>query len=264
MPWPSLVFLDKGLSYLGIALAAAVLVRLWREDLARIYKAFTALVLFDCASTFGLLTLDYHTDLYGLTWMSVEAVKLLLYSTVALELYDVALRPFPGILRAGRTVVAVSLGLATVITLVTLQLDLTSIAEFSQHQVLHYFYLIQRSIIFTLAVFQIFVLAFLFWFSIRLSSNARLYAAIYVLYFTSRSAVLLAANLFGAAQVQPWSVANAAVYCVCLCAWALLLRRSSEDAETNRPMFSKRTDPVALTAKLEAINKRLSRTGKRE
>ncbi len=254
--------LSSGLSNLGTLLTVAVVLRLWREKLAGIYRAFSVLLLFDVMATGILLFVPYHTNWYARIWMATEAVKLLIYATVTLELYDVALRPFPGILRAARTAVRVSLVVATVISLLTLQIDLSTIA-FSEKNVLPLFFAIQRSVILTLAVFQMLILGFLRWFPIQLSWNARLYASLFVIFFLCKSTALLAIILLGRGWTQAFSISVLTVWCACQGAWAILLRQSGESVETSQPLGGKRSDPAALTAQLQALNERLSQAKKK-
>jgi hypothetical protein len=241
-----------------MVLALAVVYRLWREKLAGIYGAFGFLLLFDVAATITLRFVPYHTNWYGRVWMATEAVKLLIYAVVTLEIYDVALRPFPGILRAARTAVTVSLVLATLIALLTLQIDLR-VAVSGEKNILPLFLIIQRSVIFTLAVFQILILAFLSWFPIRLSWNARLYATLFIVFFICKSMSLLAIILLGNKKAQVFSIPFLLVWCACEAGWALFLRQDGEDVETSQPL-GRRSDPTALTAKLESLNERLSKS----
>jgi len=245
------------LSYGTTLLAAAVILRLWREGLVRTYRAFTALMVFDVVSTLFLLTLTYRTTSYSIIWMTCESTKLLLYAAVTLELFDVGLRPYPGIARAGQQIVRVSLVVATVLTLLTLQLDLSRIPAWHQ-KALPYFFAVQRTFILTLAVFQILVFAFLSWFQVRLSYNARVYATILVAFFSFKSLGILSLIIQGRERTRTVSMCVMAVLCACEAAWAFLLKRTGEDTRSSATLTGRRTAPIALTARLEALNLRLS------
>ncbi len=264
MTWPPTSYLpaiNTGLSYFAQFLTVAVLVRLWREDLLQTYKSFAALLTFDFVSTVYFQTaLTPGTYAYGRAWMIVEAGKLLLYAAVALELYDVSLQPYPGIRRAGQWVVRISLALATVITLVLVPVDVASIADISINKVFPSFLSIQRNVILTLALFQVFVLVFLVWFPVRLSRNARLYAFLYVFFFTGKSMAVLYLLLWRTDKElsRALSAANITLYCCCLAAFALRLSRIGEETGTRSPMAFPRPNPEVLTAKLQSINARLS------
>jgi len=258
----SLSELNTGFSYLSTLLAILVIARLWREKLQAIYRAFMALLVFDVVATLVTLAIPYHTNWYGRVWMFGEAIKLLLYAAVTLELYDVALRPYPGILRAAQKVIRGSLVIATLLTLFTLQIDLSHIQLWDQ-KVLPYFFAVQRTFILTLAVFQILVLLFLSWFQIRLSWNARVYSTLYITFFTFKSMAMLSLIMLGRERTKLLSFAVIVVNCACDVGWALMLKESGEDVETRASITGRRTDPLALTAKLEALNDRLSETGKK-
>ncbi|MEO8025727.1 MAG: hypothetical protein ABI823_04615 [Bryobacteraceae bacterium] len=264
--------LEYILANVSIAFTVALLVRIYTSGLIPIYRAFAVLMAADAAFSIALRVILEHpewvvrlpsgqlTRLYPLAFFAAEMVKAFLYIFASVELFTVILKPYRGIVRAGRIAIYASLAAAVLITLGVNELTPNPRAGAVLDKVLGQFLLADRTAVFALAVFLVVMLMALLWFPVKMSRNARLHSVLYVTFFTGKALVFYAIVFLGKPAIRTFSKVNLAVYTLCLIIWTIGLSRSGELSQAAFRGPWQRADAGELTKKLEIINARLAKT----
>ena len=271
---PAVDAILEWLSWLEIAAYVVLYVRMRRQGLDRVYRVFGFYLLFRGARSIALAVLpwacyrvwgrpygQFENNVYGWVWILTEPLVWLLQVLVVLELYSLVLHNFKGIASMGRWVLLAGLGVAILLSSVTLPSELSHSAQ--QYTMLRGYFVVSRGLDASLVIFLLFITAFLAWFPVPLNRNVVLYSMVYALYFITDTVAKLANNLVGAAA---WSAVNIAGNCVdllCLGVWIVFLDRSGEAHKVVVGHAWTARHEEQLMEQLAAINSSLTRTARK-
>ena len=132
-----------------------------------------------------------------------------------------------------------------------------------QGAVLYNIHLIERGIVFSLAIFMLLAAAFLVRYPVPLSRNVLVHGAVFGVYFLTKTLALLARTFLGYGVTVYASIFLLAGAVGCLVAWLILLNRAGE-AKT--VLLRSRFAPAReheLIGELNAINRTLMRAARR-
>ncbi len=132
----------------------------------------------------------------------------------------------------------------------------------AQPVILHHFFAVERIMYLMLTVFLLVVSAFLMWFPVKVRRNIAVYTIGFVVYFSSRSFVLLMLNRFPARHIGAMSVLMLSISLICLVSWIWSLRPEGEQILT---VTGHRWNPAAferLSRQLNSINGAVARLGR--
>jgi hypothetical protein len=248
-PW------EKGIVCVTGALAAAVLAKLWWSGLVSAYKMLFCYLTADFLSSVAAVTIRYDTKRYVDVYFASQTVKIILAAFVLVEIYALALAGTPALARFGRNVVSYILGAAALVPVVGLFVDHVP----SRIPYLHSFFLFERTMDGTMAIFLIIISIFMGWFPVRLRRNVIVYIGGFIVWALSRSALVHIVNQWlGNKQVS--MVANSVQMFIemgCLLLWLLELRREGESRTAVVGHLWNRAEAERLTDQLDAINRSL-------
>lgn len=242
--------------YLNIAAAAVLLVRLYTQGLAGIYRILLVYLATDVAEQ--VLELIFISDPNGVGWIYVtgQALKSVLAVFVVLNLYRQALDRQPALARFGQQMMGYFFGISALFSALGALLD--TAAVYGAYRRLRMFLLFERSmdlvVLGLLACFS----ALLLWFPVRVRRNVALYIGGFVIYSFGRWAGLLATNLWPQFRTS-LSVAMLAVSFACLTSWLILLRAEGESVTTVTGHRWNVEASQRLMGQLDAINARLTK-----
>ncbi|MCC7174038.1 MAG: hypothetical protein IT159_02490 [Bryobacterales bacterium] len=243
--------LTKVLWAAGLALAAALVVKLALTGLFRLYAWFTAFLCFEILRSLILLPIQQNTNLYAWIFLWTQPGMWLLYILVVLELYSLALRGRKGIVTLSRWALYFSLIAAVAISAATLWADLSQ--PRGRYPILAYYSVVERGLIFSLALFLLFITAFLTFFPLPVTRNIRLHTATYSLYFLSSTMALFLQNVAG---FRPSFGINAVlmfIALVCFMLWLGGLSRGGEESVSVRGTWQPE-DEERLLSHLDRLN----------
>ncbi len=244
-------WLQQVLWVAGTALAVALAAKLAATGLFRVYPWFTAFLCFEAVRSMVLLAFRPNTTTYGWIFLATQPLIWLLYILVVLELYSVALRDRRGLASLSRWALSACMTLAVAVSALTLRADLSRPA--GPYPVLVYYSVIERGLIFSLALFLLLIAAFMAWFPLAVTRNVRLHASVYAVYFLSSTMALFLRNVAGYSLSPGISLILLFVDAVCLILWlGGLSRRGEEQLVTGRRW--QQEDEQRLLRQLDALN----------
>jgi hypothetical protein len=267
--------LELYLPWLATAGAVALYLRLRREGLHSVYRVFSFYLLYNALRTVLLLSLPplaqvlfkeprvspLMTNLYGWMWVATEPVVWVFYILIVLEMYSLAFRNYKGIESLSRWAVFAGLGIALLLSALTLPADLSNTAE--QYPIIRTCLMVQRGVSSGLVVFLLAITVFLVWFPVPVSRNFIVYTVVYAVYFLSSTLTILMRNVGGIAYAQWRNIASSCVSIACLTVWILFLNRGGEaKTATVRHDWTAQREKQ-LIEQLAAINSTLDRTRRR-
>ena len=257
-----LSFLERLLYFSGLVVAGILLVRLAGEGLLARYRFF-ALLLF-CLLVEGVVVLivPRGTNAYFFTYIAMESVLWLVQVLVVVELLSLVVRKYPGIARSGRIFLWFALAAAIAVSFV-LGFVHPSSGPAGQNFLLENYLLIGRAIAFTLLLFLVLTLGFLFWFPIPLSRNVIVYAIGFSVYFTCRALTRLAGTLLGPQEFMVLSTISLSILMCCLLFWTFFLNKRGEATSMTVGHRWEPGESRALVLQLESINQTLLRTSQK-
>jgi hypothetical protein len=260
-------------SWLMVTLYVVCYLRLRQQGLRRIYRVFSAYLLFRAARSVALTTLPwawygvqgrsyvpFSNNVYGWAWTLTEPLVWLLHVLVVLELYSLVLQNYRGIASMGRWAVLSGLAIAVALSSVTIPAELSHSAQ--RFTILRYYFVVTRGLDASLVLFLLLITAFMAWFPVPLNRNVTLYAGVYALYFITGTLATLAANLRGLAAWNVVNIARSAVDLLCLGLWIVFLNRAGEARTVVvRHAWSAQSEQM-LIGQLAAINAGLTRSAR--
>jgi hypothetical protein len=119
----------------------------------------------------------------------------------------------------------------------------------------------ERGIYLSLATFLVLILLFLTRYPVPLSRNVIVHAAVFSVYFTSNTLILLARALFGLRFNETASGFLLAISVLCVYAWLLLLSPRGEEVRVQLPHFGPEHEERILR-QLDSINATLLRVSR--
>ncbi len=249
---------EQILLFCNIVVPFVVFLRLYSLRLVTTYPALSAYVL-----TSGTLTLlpvvlrlnprGWH---YATFYMVAEILSVILYLVMVLELYGSVLRDLIGIASAARRYMNFC------ITACIAGSVLLFAVEKQPHYVLERFYAVDRALVSSVALFVLFIAAFLAWFPVRVPRNAVIYLIGYAVFMVPTALALLVQN-----SGYYWRIGGiVALFAqpVSLSLWAVALNRAGETRSVSIARHWAEDDKVRIMSELTAINGALIRTARRE
>ncbi len=244
------------LTYLNILAAGALIVRLFGEHLAGIYRM---LVLYLVADTLeGVLTLALAGNNRAIyfTYAAGQTVKVTVAIFVAMELFRLALAQQPALGRWGKRAIGYFFCVAAVIAAIYV-----AVKPVSRRAALSFlagrFLPFEGAMDLAVLVLLILMTIFLVWFPVRARRNAALCIAGFVIYSFQRWTGIFLVDLWPSCR-QLVSPIQLSISFLCLAAWVILLKRKGEISVVTTGHRWNSSEAERLTAQLDAINARLS------
>lgn len=238
----------------GAAVAAARMVRL---GISRFFPAILIYLAFLAGINlvFGLLNIRSYGYFYS--YVVLEPLKCLLGVIAVRELFSLIFRDYPGIRTVGRWAIYAALALAVGISFAA---EFWSKGAQGRSRIV-YFEDAQRSVIFTLALVTGTILVFLSRYPLRLRRNTILSGIFFSALFLADAARLMIDSLDEHLFNNYVDIAESAFACLCLVAWASLLKSEDEAARTRVTYSTPREE--YLLQQLTALNQVMARAGRR-
>jgi hypothetical protein len=258
---PSYEDLVKGLTLLSCGVGSGAAYRLYCQSLHRKYFALFAFLCFQVTRSFLLLAvvwwLPHPRNVYAWTWVITQPLIWLFYIFVALELYSRVLQNYKGLQTVGRWVFFIAVTLAILISGASMLPTLRNPHE--QVQVIFYYALVARGIMFSLVLFILLILFFLSWYPITLSRNLVVHSIICTLFFISVSMGYLVRNVEGSAVTRAVNISHLVITIICMSSWMLLLSGRGEGSRMTIRREWTPEEEKRLVDQLTAINSSLMR-----
>ncbi|HXM41672.1 MAG TPA: hypothetical protein VN924_10490 [Bryobacteraceae bacterium] len=256
------------LDLLMVAGTAALSIRLFATGLYRRYRVFCIYLVFATLQSGIFISLNQRSNAYQKIWVSTEPLEWLLYILVVLEIYALVLQDYRGLSTAGRwtliAAVVVALLASGVSFVVPSQLTL-------QGSLMRYYYVAERAVYFSLAIFLLSILGFLMQYPITLNRNVIVHSMVFSVYFLGNTVIYLLLSMRGkasAAQLQNFifvvGYALDAITLAAICAWLVMLNPAGELRKVSlRPQWMPGREEE-LVSQLNHLNAALLRaTGNR-
>jgi hypothetical protein len=211
----------------GLALAAALVVKLAVTGLFRVYAWFSTFLCFEIVRSLVLFQISQATETYAWIFLITQPFTWLLYVLVVFELYSVALRAHRGVATLSQWTLSVSLAIAVGISALTLRADLSR--PVGPYPMLDYYNVIERGLFFSLALFLLLTTVFLAWFPLTVSRNIRLHASVYFIYVLSSTLAIFLLNVAGRTAGPGVDLTLMFLNVVCFALWLGGLSRRGEE-----------------------------------
>lgn len=258
--------------WLTIAGHLLLYLRLRHEGLHRVYRFFSAFLLFRVVRATLLATLPplwgfltygkwvdpFSTSIYGWIWLLTEPVLWTFYVLIVLELYSCVLQSYKGIASLGRWAVLVGLVVSLSLAALTLPVDLNGPG--GQELILKYAWVALRGVVSGLVVFLLFATGFLLWVPVPVSRNSVVHTLVYTLYFLLLSLSIFIRNVQGSGVTDLKNLAMGVTTLLCLAAWFKFLNRKGELKTVSIRHKWAPQQEQHLIEQLAAINASLLRT----
>jgi len=248
---------ERGIIYLNLGAALALLIRLSLYRLVFIYRWLTVYILGYALQFVIVAAVPLRTTLYGYFYMLGESLGLLLSILVVLELVRLSLAEHRALAVFGRRAVFLMMVLAALLAASGLVLDPVILP--GQSPFMHRFFTAERTLDFTVLIVLLAISIFMLWFPVRLRRNIVLYIGGFAVFYLSRTFGLLAINLLPPASLRVISDVLMLCSAGCLIMWFWGLRREDQDSMT---VVGHRWNPAEmqrLYGQLDEINATLER-----
>lgn len=243
--------LQQVLSLAGIGLAGALIIRLALTRLARAYLWFFVFLCCELLRNLVFLFLSPRANLYGYIFLITQPLTWLLYILVTLELYSAALRERRGLATLGQWTVSFGMILAVGVSALTLWADLSR--PVGRYPILVYYSVIERGLLFSLALFLVLIIAFLSWFPLAVPRNIRVHAGVYSLYFLASTLAIFLRNVRGYSTTPLVNVFLSVITIVCYALWLSQLNRKGEEQLVTGRRW-RPEDEEKLLRQMDALN----------
>ncbi|HYM13607.1 MAG TPA: hypothetical protein VEU62_22895 [Bryobacterales bacterium] len=252
--------------YAGIALDAALALRLFQLRLAKRYPVLSLLLCFSVGRSLGLAYLRHdHQRLFGLSGYSLayfitQPAVWVLYFLLVLELYSRMLEEYPGIRRLGRVVLLSALASVTLACAAVILVDHQ--AGFDRYPFISYLILQDRSVYLSLSTLILLLLLFVAHYRIPIRRNVWILYCSFGGYFVAEALLYTLRRYFGSAFAPVRDLAGALFYLALLVGAVLLFSPAGETEsrpattlwEGRRPELE-----TALSVQLQGFNQALVR-----
>lgn len=246
---------------LNVIAIAVVVWRLYSAGLHLIYRFFFAALVFATLRSVVLMPFGPKSPTYYAIWIGTEPILWLSYVLVVFELYSLVLKHYRGIYSVGR--IFFFAAVATSAIAATLTVLLTMSGGNGAKPLLHYYALVERGIVTSLAIFLLLLLMLVTWFPVPLSRNLLIHCSVYTAYFFADNVIVLYWHIGGTqgAATTHWAtIARLSVALACYFCWAFLLSRSGEDRIAALHLGRSPLEEKRLLGQLEGLNATLLRT----
>lgn len=254
---------ERAIWCLTIGLTAAVLIKLWASGLVRIYKLLFCYLAFDFLSSVAGLWIPNRTENYAYYYIWSQTMKIVIAAFMLVEIYSLALERQPALARFARNTAGYILAAAGAIPLIGLWVDPSTAA--GKYPYLRAFFLFERTMNATMAIFLIFISIFMAWFPVRMRRNVIVYIGGFIVWALSRSAYI---DVFShwLSNKEAMLAADIVQMCIavaCLLFWLVAMRREGEVRTAVVGHLWNRAEAERLTEQLDAINDSLERLRRR-
>jgi hypothetical protein len=243
------------------AAATAAVGRLISLGLGKRYPALLAYISLLAISNFIYGGLDWKSELYFWTWLSLIPLECLFSILAVRELFALVFDNYAGIRTVGRWSIYVGIVLATGVSVILTGFSWSGAAQGRAHSHFFYWELSQRSVVFALSVVIFTILFVLSKYPIDLTLNTRVCSVFFSALFLSEAVRLLIDSL--APKLQNYYVdwAESIFAALCLVGWAALLQPEKA------PIRARITFPTLhedhLLKQLESLNQLMGRAARR-
>jgi hypothetical protein len=233
-----------------LAAIVALCIRLWASGLHRIYVHFFSYLVFEFFQTLIPFIVPVQSLLYRDLFVGTQALLIILYALIVLELYSVILRDLEGVAGVARRYIKIALAFAAVLSLLPLRL------EKLPNTPTGYLYIFERPVFSTLVAFLLLISGFLVYYPVPLGRNALAYLAGYAVFFSTVTATAFMNNM-GYSWNRLIGNIQMVVAVSCLIFWLLALTRKGENKQVVVGHQWNPGDEQRLLAQLQAINSSL-------
>ncbi len=243
----------------AIALTAAKL--LW-TGLHKHYPVFFLYLLFRIPLRIVPLVVNVRSHAYFTIWTYGEAITLIFYVLLVVELYRVVLVRYRGLQTVGRWAMYVCVVISGTISIL---LSLPKINGSLQRagKIFNTFIVAERGIDTALALFILLILLFLSRYPITLSWNARVHALVYSVFFMSNTVALLMRTLFGLSVAPQVNTILTVIGIGSVIAWLILLSPAGEEVRVSQRKMEPEQEK-RLLIQLDLVNTTLLRVSRQK
>jgi len=234
----------------------ALCVRLWSGGLYRTYPYFFGYLILEFAQSLIPVLVPVESNTYRDLFVASEALIVVSYVLVVLELYSKALRDMAGISRVARRFIRTVIVLAILVAMAPFGVEKNTATMTG------YVFLFERVVMSALVVFLLLISGFLLYYPVPLGRNAIVYLSGYAVSFLTAATVTLVNNL-GYSWNRLLGGANMAIFVGCLMFWLFMLNREGENRRVVVGHQWNPGDEQRLLAQLDAINAILLRSAKK-
>ena len=248
----------KGLLVVNTLAAMAVAVRLYTLGLHKRYRWFFLYWVVGVGRSLLLMPFPTNRSAYLYLWLSTQPLIWLVNVAVVQETYSLVLREHRGIYSLGRWFYYGAVSVAVILSLLAL------VPTWGTPTRLHHvFFLVDRGVRTSLAVFLLLLLAFIHWFPVPMCRNLLLHCFVYSAYYLSGSMALLVRTLFGADLNYLVSTILTGVGLAAQLTWIIFLSRQGETVPARVPLRRGAEVERRLLEQLDSINTALLRAGRK-
>ena len=233
------------------------MVRLWKEDLVRVYPVLFAYLVFDALRSFAGMLFPARSQRQVILYLATEPVVWLLYFLLVREIYRIALRDLHGVRTFGLSAQRWILAAAGAISLAM------AASNFNSDQMLRsglYAAGLFGRISVTTAAILLFGLALIMAvFPVSLSVNARALLTGYTFYFVAKACGLGLVGMLGRSVGSIVVAGTLAVQTLVLVYWLAALRQHNERRSGPMRAPSNPQEAEILLARIGQINATLEK-----
>src|SRR3954470_24239444 len=200
---PSLSDLRTYLTVVQIGTHLVLFTKLFRANLLGKYQYFGLFIAFETVRLSAVSFVKLKSKLYAHVYFATQPIVWTLYVLMMLELFQLVLRNHPGIASLGRKALTISLTASAFVSGLTLLIDLQQ--PNAESAILFNFMLLERLVLTSLLVLVLCLTAFLAYFPVPLTHNARIHACVLAAYFAVKTSTLWIRTIYG---LQPTPVLN--------------------------------------------------------
>jgi hypothetical protein len=217
--------MDRWFDLAIIAANALVVLRLYHCGLCRRYRAFFGFLILEFLRGVILTPLNPRGFAYQKIWVLTEPLDWLMYSLVVLEIYALVLKDYRGLATVGRWSLLVAVSIAL---LAAAGSFLAPSHAPDQSRLMSYYYVTERAVYCSLAIFLLTILALLLQYPIILSRNIIAHSVIFSVYFMSSTLIYHVLTAGGLRMILVVRNSLNGLDLAVLAAWMILLTRAGE------------------------------------
>lgn len=256
--------------YVSDCLAVALIIRLLALRLHSVYRVFCAFLVVDVAASM-LFLLDVFLQRrfdYRITWMVLRPFTWVLTLWMVYALLNAFLANLPGILRISRRVLNVAFVGALIVALSTAHWEYSASGLATSpdpvQRALAIALVLERVISMAAVLVLIAMLAFILWFPVQMPRNLAVFSFGFVLFFASRTALLLTRTYLPNVNPYLLSDISAFVLAACYAYWLIFLNRAGELRPVRIGHSWQPDEQRRLIEQLEAMNATLVHSSQRQ
>jgi len=256
---------------LSCILNLALIVRLVTIDLHKVYRIFSAFLLFELIFSSLVLFerfshLGYYLD-YRVVWLTSRLTSWTLTIWMIYALLQAIFRKFPGILKISQRVLNVILPLAVGAALISAAPEYVASgagnATGALNRLVSVAIVCERVIATVALLVLLLMLIFILWFPVRMPRNLAIFSIGFIVYFSAKTFLLLFRNFYSHESLATVGNAVTFILCICLAYWITFLNKEGELAPVTLGHSWRASRQPELMNDLEGLNTALARVGRR-